>query len=424
MIWLFGPPLKTTMILGTIVEIPEVATLSETERTAVLNKARQLQAANALASRLRSLTPPVDEDEKNEESRRLEAHARKELEDAGCPPCYPPDVDLTTRNVPQKFQAIVDYWLASLRTDDVVLCAQVSAYRKFLADQLQTRRRFRNKCFGKYEDEVRERRRRYCLLGDVHLLPDSRQQSRLQNWVEFQNYHLKILELLETEQDESQQKLDDARKLASDRSAPAPECAGGDAEALEHILERAKRSIGQRKVLLDWIEQWRQTVLSKAGPRISARGGRRRGSKASSPSTVLGQAKVVEAKPKKRKTPIRKPRQPKVEPTIQDLDAIPQAPIRQETTPRLTKEDETLLRPFRLQRVTKATRFANGSGKPLSAGVSIQGISPSPLKPDVGVFVDLGLELACRCQALTTPYPVCDANVNRMVLEVIQNWDP
>lgn len=73
----------------------------------------------------RSLTPPVDEDEKNEESRRLEAHARKELEDAGCPPCYPPDVDITTRNVPQKFQAIVDYWLASLRTDDVVLCAQV-----------------------------------------------------------------------------------------------------------------------------------------------------------------------------------------------------------------------------------------------------------------------------------------------------------
>lgn len=32
----------------------------------------------------------MDEDEKNEEARRLEANARKELEDAGCPPCYPP----------------------------------------------------------------------------------------------------------------------------------------------------------------------------------------------------------------------------------------------------------------------------------------------------------------------------------------------
>jgi len=330
----------------------------------------------------RSLTPPVDEDEKNEESRRLEAHARDELEDTGCPPCYPPDVDITTRNVPQKFQAIVDYWLASLRTDDVVLCAQASDYRKFLADQLQTRRRFRNKCFGKFEDEVRERRRRYGLRGDVHLLPDSRQHSQLQNWVEFQNYHLKRLERLETEQDESRQKLDDARKLASDRSAPAPKCAGEDAEALEHILERGERSIEQRKVLLYWIEQWRQvmnlgyltppheegnndqTVLSKAGWRTSARGVRRRRSKASFPSTVLGQAKVMKAKPKKRKTPIGKPRQPEVEPTIQDLDAIPRASIQQETTPQLTKE--TLLRPFRPQRVSKATRFINGSTKPLS----------------------------------------------------------
>lgn len=260
----------------------------------------------------RSLTPPVDEDEKNEEARRLEAHARKELEDAGCPPCYPPDVDITTRKVPEKLQAIVDYWLASLRTDDVVLCAQASDYRKFLADQLHTRRRLGNKCFGMYEDEVRERRRRYGLRGDVHLLPDSRQHSRLQNWVEFQNYHLKKLERLETEQDESRQKLDDTRKLASDRSAPAPKRAGNSAEALEHILEQVERSIEQRKVLLDWIEQWRQvmdtghpippceennneqTVLSEAGPRTSACGGRRRGLKASSPSTVLSPAKVME----------------------------------------------------------------------------------------------------------------------------------
>lgn len=274
----------------------------------------------------RSLTPPVDEDEKNEECRRLEAHARKELEDAGCPPCYPPDVDITTRNVPQKLQAIVDYWLASLRTDDVVLCAQASDYREFLADQLHTRRRFRNKCFSKFEEEVRARRQKYGLCVDVHLLPDSRQQSRLQNWVEFQNYHLKKLERLETEQDESRQKLDDARRLASGRISPAPERAGDDVEALEYFLDRIAWSIEQRKVLLDWIEEWRQVmdsghptpsceednnehrVLSEAGSRTSARRGRRRGSRAGSPSTVLGQAKVMKAQPKKRKTPIRKPR--------------------------------------------------------------------------------------------------------------------
>lgn len=123
----------------------------------------------------RSLTPPVDENEKNEE-----------LEGAGCPPCYPPDIDIATRNMPPKLQAIVDYWLTSLRTDDVVLCAQASDYRKFLMDQLHTRRRLDPKCFSKFEDEVRERRRRYGLRGDVRLLLGSKRHSRLQNWVEFQ----------------------------------------------------------------------------------------------------------------------------------------------------------------------------------------------------------------------------------------------
>ena len=334
----------------------------------------------------RSLTPPVDEDERNEESRRLEAHARKELEDAGCPPCYPPDVDITTRNVPQKLQAIVDYWLASLRTDDVVLCAQASDYRKFLADQLHTRRRLVNKCFGKFEEEVRERRRRFGLRGHVHLLPDSRQQSRLQNWVEFQNYHLQKLERLETEQDKLQQKLNDARRLSSDTIAPAREGAGDDVEALKHILDRGARSIEQRKVLLNWIEQWRQvmdsglptpsrqednnehTFLSEAGSRTSARGGRRRGSRAGSPSTVLSPAKVMKAQPKKRKTPIRKPRQPEVEDTIRGLDAtiLQAAHIHQETTPLLIEREETLLRPLRPGRVSKATRLANSRAQPLS----------------------------------------------------------
>ena len=57
----------------------------------------------------RSLTPPVDRDKKNKESRQLKAGARKEFEKTGYPPCYPPGVNITTRNIRQKFQAIMDY---------------------------------------------------------------------------------------------------------------------------------------------------------------------------------------------------------------------------------------------------------------------------------------------------------------------------
>lgn len=338
------------------------------------------------------MTPPVDEDEKNEESRQFEAKARKELEDTGCPPCYPPDLDITLRNVPQKFQAIVGYWLALLRTDDVVLCAQASDWRKFRADQLRDRRRFRNKRFGEFVDEVRERRRRHGLGGDFRLLPDPRQQRQLENWIEFQNYHLKQLERLETEQDKSKQKLDDARKLASDTNAPGSKRAAEDVEVL-HNLEWGERNLERHKVLLHWIEQQRQAmdpghrtpplqktnddqaILSKAGPRTSARGGRKRGSKA---PAVLGQAKVIKAKSKKRKkrnTLTQKPRQPEFEPTIQGLDAIPQAPMRQETTPRLTKEEVRPLRQSRPQRVSKAKRFANASMESLS-GIQRRGMGP------------------------------------------------
>ena len=106
-----------------------------------------------------------------------------------------------------------------------------------------------------------------------------------------------------------------------------------------------------------------QAILFKAGPRTSACGGRKRRAKV---SAVLGQAKVMKVKSKKRNTLIQKPRQPEFAPTIQDLDAIPQAPMRQETTPRLTKEEETSLHQSRPQRVSKAKRFSNASVKSLS----------------------------------------------------------
>ena len=201
----------------------------------------------------------TDEDEKNVYSRQLEAKARKELEDPGCPPCYPSDLDITLRNITQMFQAIVRYWLSLLRKNDVVLCAQASDWRKFRADQLR-QRRFRNDSFDEFVDEVRERRRRHGLSGDVRLLSDLRQQRQLEKWIEFQNYHLIQLERFEAEQDKSKQSLYDTWKLASDTNASGSKRAAGNVEALEHILECGERDLERHKALLNWIEQQRQTM--------------------------------------------------------------------------------------------------------------------------------------------------------------------
>lgn len=325
------------------------------------------------------MTPPVDEDEKNEEARQLEAKARKGLEDDGCPPCYPPDLDITLRNIPQKFQSIVGYWLSLLRTDDVVLCAQVSDWRKFRADQL-CRRRFRNEHFDEFLNEIRERRRRHGLDGDVHLLPNLRQQCQLENWTEFQNYHLKQLERFEAKQNESKQKLDDARKLVRNTNVSGFRRTADNIEALEHMLKCDERNLERHKILLHWIEQQRQAmdsrhltpplqeddgqaILSKAGSRTSARSSRKRRLKA---SAVLGQAKVMKAKSKKQNALTQKLRQPEFEPIIHNLDAVPQASMCQETTPQLTEEGETPLRQFRPQRVSKAKHFAKFGAKSLS----------------------------------------------------------
>jgi hypothetical protein len=94
--------------------------------------------------------------------------------------------------------------------------------------QPRARGRHRNKPFSKFVDEVRERWRRHKVGGDVHLLLDPEQQSRLENWMEFQDYHLKRLEQFEKKQDELKKKLDDAQKeaegtgtLGFDRAAEA-----------------------------------------------------------------------------------------------------------------------------------------------------------------------------------------------------------
>ncbi|GAB1311977.1 hypothetical protein MFIFM68171_02187 [Madurella fahalii] len=78
-----------------IIAVPGVETLPESQRITVLKKAEQRLIsdhpdADDLQLRLQTITPPPDEEEDDEESRLLEAQARQDLESDGCPPCYPP----------------------------------------------------------------------------------------------------------------------------------------------------------------------------------------------------------------------------------------------------------------------------------------------------------------------------------------------
>ncbi|MCJ1342063.1 hypothetical protein MMC31_000243 [Peltigera leucophlebia] len=320
-----------------IVKIPDFETLSESERLTVLKKAQELRkkrpfSAEDLSSRLRDLTPPLDSEEELEEGRVLESRARKELEDDGCPPCYPPDLDFPLRNPPEKYQAIIQYWKSR---DDVVLCCRKLDWEIFR--KLQAMVRYRSRTFSNFVDEVRERRQRHGL-----------------------NHHLKRLEQFEKERDKLKQDLDDAQNLAGDGNTTLPEFGPTPAEALKQRLEFTERNLKLHRVLLHWIEQRRlamdpehptsvkedredQDAAQKAVRMTSTHG--RRTKQTEGPS-VLGKVRVTKAKSKGRNTrnmQIQKPKTPGLEPPIQNLDVILQSSNSQpskhpETKPRRTEK--------------------------------------------------------------------------------------
>jgi hypothetical protein len=324
------------------------------------------------------MTPPLDEEEENEESRSLEAQARQTLETEGCPPCYPSDLEIPLRNVPENYRAIVEYWQSFAGTDDAVLCAELSDWWKFRAFQKRGRAQRRNKSSSKLVDEICKRRRRHGLDGDANLQPESNQQNRLENWVGFQNYHLKRLERFETKWNEVKKYLDSSRKKAEDTGAAE------DAEAIQQELENAKRDMERQKVLLHWIEQQRwaivtehstsveedfggQVAVSKATRRASARQCRTSRLQA---SAVLGKVKVSKTTLRKQNTHAQRPKAAESEIPVQDFGTILQSSILH--TPRCQKatpqqvEESTPLRQFGPRRQSKAELFAVASTKPVS----------------------------------------------------------
>lgn len=244
----------------------------------------------------------------------LETEARKDLENDGCPACYPPHLDVPVRNPPEEYRPIIDYWQSFSSTDDVVLCAQRSDWRRFRASQVQLRNRYQNKPFSIFVNEVRDRRRRYGPDVDVHLLLDSQQQSQQQNWIEFQNYHLRHHERLKKQQDGLKKNLGDAQKEAGDTNIVGSERAVQNEVAIQRNLEYTERTLQFHEIFLGWIEQQRlamdprpptpveedrdnQIAVLKAGRRASTRQLR---SRRLDSSAVLGKVRVSKPTPKSR----------------------------------------------------------------------------------------------------------------------------
>ncbi|KAK0302061.1 hypothetical protein LTR01_008985 [Friedmanniomyces endolithicus] len=201
--------------------------------------------------------PPLIGEERDEESRQLEARARQDLESEGCAPCYPPYLEVPARHPPEEYRQIIEYWQSLGFTDDVVLCAQRSDWRKFRHYQRLQREYYGKKPFCLLEAEIRERRQRNGLDDDVHLLPDTQQQSRQQNWTEFQDFHLEFWERKTKDRQRLQDRLEEARKIAGDGGAEGAGRAARDVMGIPQVLEYADSILQWHHVFLQWIERQR-----------------------------------------------------------------------------------------------------------------------------------------------------------------------
>ena len=268
------------------------------------------------------MTPPLDEQDE-EESHELEAKARSALEEDGCPPCYP-KLELGV-DPPQQCQTIMEYWKSFPGTDDMVLCSQLENWQRFRRSQKRPRTRGG---FSELVNGIRKRRQKHGLVGDVCLQLDPRLQSQRENWVEFQDYHLRRLERREEKQDALKKELAD--KTANN----GPSRPADDVTAVRRLLENATFEVDRQRLLLQWIEQERQSMIgshampvdntAKPRPDIKQVGRARR---AKAPA-VLGKARVTKPKPRSRKTRI-----PNGDPDVALTSSDSQAPNDQAQEP-------------------------------------------------------------------------------------------
>ncbi|KAF2759764.1 hypothetical protein EJ05DRAFT_498967 [Pseudovirgaria hyperparasitica] len=203
-----------------IITIPGLAELSPEERLEIAHKARQLQTENAPVD----MTPPLDEEEEYRDSCQREDKARKQLEAEGCPPCYPPGLEIhRSEHLPEDYRAIIEYWRSFPWSSGLPLCAQLRSWREFHAHQ-RLRRQLR---------------------------PD--QQSRIDRWNEFLSYQL-------AHYNNSESKLVGLKKELSEGSTPQ------DEDAIRRLIRYGERDLERHTIMLDWIRQMGREMELQAHP--------------------------------------------------------------------------------------------------------------------------------------------------------------
>ena len=337
----------------------------------------------------RQPTPPgPSEEEQFIEDRYLEILARQDLEADGCPPCYPPDFQIPLRDIPKEYQKIISYWQFFSDNDNHELLAQSRNWKRFRDYQKRVRQYYEQtkRPFSEYVDSIRERRQKNGLEGDVRLRFNLEENDRgLENWIEFQAYHIhtrikefeRELRLQKEDKDALQKRVDSVDAAVSKEAA----------EILEYNQRHWKyqeRKLEMERYFLQWTEQRRiamdpgyptpveegcddRVALPKAVRRASVSNRRKKQPKAHS---VLGEPRISKSQIQKRGVRRQKLKAPDTAPKparpAMDFSPPTSKPDSPGTKPRRPKAQTSRRQPPP-RKVSKAKRFDNANAKSVAA---------------------------------------------------------
>lgn len=177
---------------------------------------------------------------------------------AGCPPCYPIDAVFPLPKDAEEYEAVSYFNSLPGSTGHEPLTTQLHDWNTFIKFQQANRRHYlQRNTFPAFLDKVQDRRRRHGLDGDVRFRPDPKQQSPLDNWIEFQHYHLGLHEIKEKELVDAKNALDDFR---AEPRAVDPE---GVVSHYEWAVKAKALKVQKHSKMLQWIEQHRKAMTKK-----------------------------------------------------------------------------------------------------------------------------------------------------------------
>ncbi|KAK2738632.1 hypothetical protein FQN57_006950 [Myotisia sp. PD_48] len=153
----------------------------------------------------RVMTPPPDGPEDLEHDLDREKEAYKTLLAQGGIPSHPIELGFGVLECAGGYKDIISYWDQEHKADRLLFTTQLNEWNKFQSFQQKIRQyHLARDSFPIHQQRIHDRRVRHGLHGTPSIHHDKDQQSKLDTWMEYQDYHYQVLEKVQTQLDKAQ----------------------------------------------------------------------------------------------------------------------------------------------------------------------------------------------------------------------------